>query len=40
MPDNDYAALPDGIKDVAATEGISRQALSNSVKAHIATLKR
>lgn len=40
MPDNDYAVLPDGIKDVAAKEGISRQAFNKSVKAHIATLKR
>ena len=40
MPDNDYAQLPDGIKDMAAKEGISRQAFSKSVKAHIATLKR
>lgn len=40
MPDNDYAVLPDGIKDVAAKEGISRQAFNKSVKKHIATLKR
>ncbi len=40
MPDDDYAHLPDGIKDVAAKERISRQAFNKSVKAHIAGFKR
>jgi hypothetical protein len=40
MPDNDYARLPNGIRYVAVKEGISRQAFNNTVKAHLATLKR
>jgi hypothetical protein len=35
MPDNTYAALPRGIGKVAKRLGISRQALSEDVKAHI-----
>ena len=35
LPDNDYARLPSGISDVAAQEGITRQAFSEDVKAHI-----
>jgi hypothetical protein len=37
MPDNDYAALPRGIGKLAEQEGISRQAFSEDVKAHIRT---
>lgn len=36
MPDNDYAALPRGIGRLARAEGISPQAFSKDVKAHIA----
>lgn len=35
MPDNDYAGLPRGISKLAAREGITRQAFTEDVKAHI-----
>ena len=35
MPTNDYARLPRGISALAEKEGISRQAFSEDVKAHI-----
>lgn len=38
MPDNDYATLPRGIGELAKREGISRQAFSEDVKAHIARM--
>lgn len=38
MPDNDYATLPRGIGKLAEREGISRQAFSEDVKAHIARM--
>ena len=38
MPTNDYAALPRGIGRLAEQEGISRQAFTDDVKAHIRRL--
>ena len=38
MPTNDYANLPAGIGKLAKLEGITRQAFSEDVKAHIRTL--
>ena len=35
MPDNDYERLPRGINRVADAEGISRQAFTDDIKAHI-----
>ncbi len=38
LPDNDYAALPRGIGEVAKKEGIKRQSFAEDVKAHIRRL--
>ncbi|RVT52748.1 hypothetical protein [Rubrivivax albus] len=38
MPTNDYASLPRGISALAKQEGITRQAFSEDVKAHIRRL--
>ena len=38
MPTDDYSHLPRGLKDVAEAEGITRQAFSEDVKAHIRRL--
>jgi hypothetical protein len=38
MPTNDYAALPRGIGQQAEKEGITRQAFSEDVKAHVRRL--
>jgi hypothetical protein len=40
MPSNDYAALPRGIGALAKAEGITRQAFSEDVKAHINRLQK
>lgn len=39
LPDNDYAALPRGIGELAKREGITRQSFAEDVKAHIRALK-
>ena len=38
MPDNQFRTLPKGIRELAAREGISRQAFAQDVKAHIGKL--
>lgn len=39
FPDNDYATLPRGIGKIAKAMGITRQALSEDLKAHIRRLR-
>lgn len=39
MPDNDYAALPRGVGEIAKREGVSKQAFSEDIKKHIASLR-
>lgn len=40
MPTDDYAHMPDGIKEIAKREGIKRQSLVQDLKAHINRLNQ